>query len=127
MYKSIEEATLAKMDIVERMQSIDLQLTEKGAEVAVGHVPDEKYREYLDWKTRAMRARTALLTKLQRTKHWIKQERDRQMQSRMVDTGGPDGLLADMYDLAKSSLSVPLDIEDQALLDDVQAYLQRES
>lgn len=75
MYKTLEEANNARLDLIERIQSIEAQLAERAAMLAGRRVPDEEYREYKQWKARAVRAKATMVGKLARTKSYIWQQR----------------------------------------------------
>lgn len=123
-YRDIEEATLARLDLVERVQQIDVQLAERAAEVSVGRVPNEKYKSYLEWKARACRAKAVLVSKLSRTKADIQRMRADQAAQRAIDKPG-DQLLKELYRVTKTMVSEGVDVseDEQRVLDSVQEYL----
>ena len=77
VYESMDAAVLARLELVDRIQSIDVQLSQRAAEVS-NRVPDEEYKRYMEWKSRAVGAKKVLTSKLMRTKAWISQEREKQ-------------------------------------------------
>jgi hypothetical protein len=127
MYSSIEEAQAAKSDLVGRIQSIDNQLSYRAAEVKGGRVPDTEYKEYLRWRARACSAKVQLTTRLRRTKEWIHIARQQQTTQRIEARGGDVSLMADLYSLVKALVSDGAEIskEEQLLIDDVEAFLER--
>lgn len=127
MYKTLDEAEAARLDLQERIQSIEAQLAERGAQVAVGWVPDEKYKEYMEWKARAIRAKGAMNDKLRRTKKEIQRLRQQAAAERIAARGGDEQLLDGLYGLTKSLVAAGADIttDEQQLLDDVAARLNK--
>jgi len=67
-YRNVEEAELARIDLVERIQQIDAQLTEYGS---------EQHKEP-GWRTRAVRARAMLNSKLMRTNLYLRSNRSKE-------------------------------------------------
>lgn len=127
MYKTIEEATLVKLDLVEKIQTIEVQLAERAAKVAVGRVPDEEYKAYLEWRVRACRAKASKASKLSRTKVEIQKLRMEAAEKRREANGGDAALFRDLYHLTKALIAAGSDItaEEQMLVDDVGSYLER--
>lgn len=117
MYTTIEEAQRERLDLVERVNGIDVQLAERA--VTKGG------EEYLEWRARALRARYMMTTKLRRIKVWISEQREKEAKERSIRRGGDDGLLYDLYSLVKNLVrdGVDLSRDEQALLDDVSNYL----
>lgn len=122
MYKSIEEAQVARMDLVCRIQSIDNQLTERSA---LSTNPLHR-GDYMSWKVRACRAKTALSKDLSKTKQWIVKQREKESKERVERLGGADKLLHELYGLVKQMVSEGVDInpDEQLLIDDVESYLR---
>jgi len=125
VYKSLDEALSAKLDLVERIQSIDVQLAERGAKFAVGRHPDQEYKEYLEWKARALRSKSSMMSRLSRTKREIQDLRKAAFNERLKNRNGADGLLKDLYKLTRTLIAEGADItsDEQLLLDDVQQYI----
>jgi hypothetical protein len=126
MYRTLEEAINARLDLVERIQGIEAQLAERAAKVAAVRVPDKQYQDYMQWKARACRAKANMITRLARTKIEIQKLRRAESEARISARGGDTVLLDNLYDLTKSLVSAGADIstDEQRLLDDVAAYLQ---
>jgi len=116
MFKSLDEALSRKIELVERIQGIDVQLSERAVEQGPG---------YQEWKLRAIRAKYILVSKLHKTKAWIAQRRKEEIETRIKERGEGDGLLADLYALSKALVGAGAEIthDEQALLDDVYHYL----
>jgi len=123
-YETLEAATNAKLDLVRRIQSIEVQLIERAATV-VGRVPDAEYKEYVEWKARACRAKASLSTQLARTKAEIQRLRYAAVTKRIGNRTHGDGLLNDLFRLTRSLVAAGANIsaEDQALLDDINIFL----
>lgn len=117
-FNSIEEAQHERLDLVDRITAIEVQLAAREASTA-------SREEFLEWRARALRARHMLSTKLRRTKAWISEQRDKEAKERVSRRGGEDGLLSQLYSLVKDLASdgVELDPDEQALLDDIDSYL----
>ena len=123
LYSSVEEAQAAKMELVERIQSIDVQLTERAAQV-VGRVPDAQYKEYMAWKARACGAKARLVSRLTRTRAFIREYQEEIARQR-IEQLGPDRLLLALYKVTKSLITAGTVItpDQQDLLDTVSVYL----
>jgi hypothetical protein len=126
MFKTLEEANEARLDLVDRIQAIEAQLSERSAQVSVGRVPDEQYREYLVWKAKASFAKAQMVSKLGRVKAEIRSLRKVDIQERIAKRGGGEGLLNDLYSVTKTMVADGVEItpEEQHLLDTVQQYLE---
>ena len=126
MHKTLEEAKAARLDLIERINSIDVQLSERAARVSVGRIPDKEYRDYKEWKARALRSKSYMASKLARVKEEIQELRKASFQERLKARNGEHGMLRDLYGLTKLLVSAGADItpEEQQLLDDVQEYLE---
>lgn len=132
MYESIQHAVEARIDITERILTIDNQLAERKAAVAVGKIQDKEYKAYLVWKAKACRAKQLLVVKLHKTKVWIKQQRELEYSQRLAGRNDSVKLLGELYGVTKSlaaaygiSTVSPQQIEWQRVLDDVEQYLRQ--
>lgn len=123
MYRNLEEAQNTRLDIVNRIQEIDLQLAERKAKAEWSN--DAEYAAYQDWKNATMRSRGSLIRQLQRTKIWMQKQRLEEAKKRTFNRGGDGTLLSDLYTLTKSLVAAGADISDdeQRLLDDVAVHL----
>jgi hypothetical protein len=126
-YKTLEEALDARLRLQEQIASIDLQLGERATKFAVGRSSDEDYKQYLEWKTRACRSKAQMISRLNRVKRAIAELRTTAVRERIKDAGDVDGLLRNVYSLAKSLVAAGADIsqDEQLLLDDVQHYIEQ--
>jgi hypothetical protein len=124
VYKTLEEAMKAKQDFIERIQAIDVQLSERAAQMAL-RAADADYKAYLEWKARAVRSKATLTSKLSRAKTAIRNLRTAEMQQRLDSRDDAYGLLKELYKLTRTFVAEGVDIsaEEQLLLDDVQQYL----
>lgn len=126
MYATLEEAVNTRIETSSRIQGIDTQLSQKQAEVYLG-VTDEQYKEYLTWRAKAQAAKAHLVLKLQRTKVWITRRREAEAAARILNRGGEGALLAGLLKLVRELVSNGAEIsqEEQQLIDDAGAYLER--
>jgi len=74
IFTDLEAAERARLELIERLQDIDAQLTLRRSQVS-GHVPDSVFKDYVAWKSRAVVAKNRISTKLRNTKKWIKEQR----------------------------------------------------
>ena len=112
------------MNLVERIQDIDADLSQRAGDIANG-VSDEEYQQYMLWKGRVVGAKKRLVQRLQRTKAWINQQREEAALARLERRGTAPALLADLYDVAEQLASgKELTVEGQQIMNDVQLYLE---
>jgi hypothetical protein len=74
-YPSVEEAEEIRLSLLEEVQDIDRQLTERAATAKAGWLPQSEYAEYLDWRKRAIGARMHLLNEMRDAKEFVKKVR----------------------------------------------------
>lgn len=126
MYNSLDEAMAARIDLINRIQSIDTQLSERMAEVS-NRVEDSKFKEYREWKARAVRAKLGLTSRLQQTKLWISAEHSRQSAEKQVVKSDARLLLQRAVKLLEELVSdgIDLDEDEKCVVDDIYAFIER--
>lgn len=117
----IEQAMETKLDLTSRIQSIDGQLSERRAALATESFSSDEYKKYLEWRTKACRAKATLVNKLGRLKLDIQKMNIETYKNRK----NGEKLLDELYDLTKSLVAAGADISatEELVLHDVSIYL----
>lgn len=121
MYKDLDEAEQARIELVSKIQDIDTQLSHKAAENKVGRQANSTYKAYLEWKASASYARKELNKKLQLTKLYIKNE-----VSKNKTSPESDKLLTEIFVLVKDLIAngAELTREEKTLVMNTEAFLE---
>lgn len=125
MYKDLNEAEDAKIDLIARIQDIDTQLSHGAAKSKVGRQPTADYKKYMEWKASAMFARKELNKKLQETKLWIRRQQTKQADVAKNNKKEAKTLLNELFVLVTDLIAngAELTRDEKALIVEIEAFL----